>query len=447
MKRRVVSKPLYSIIDIETTGGHKNGNKITEIAIINFDGEKIIEEWSTLINPERNIPKAITYLTGIDNKMVADAPKFYEVAKKIVEMTDGNIFVAHNVFFDYNFIKHEFSDLGYVYQREKLCTVRLARKALPGHKSYSLGKICAELGIEIESRHRAMGDAKATVKLLQYIQRTDSDLLKNFITNEGKKISLPPKLDRGLYDNLPSTPGVYYFYDDSGELLYIGKAKDLKKRISSHFRPDMKRKKDIELKNKIAHLDYKLMGSEIAALLFECHEIKTLRPPYNRAMNRKRFPYRLILQKRNSGEQVIKLTKMTDDESHMTYASRLLAEKARNALYRAILGFEYGSLHFDRAKENLIQKIGMEQFNEMVLKVFQRDLVGARNYNLKVPGRKKNENCIVEVRDRHPVALHFQSSSNQERIELYSDQDMMRILSAQLRKYNFKKHLLSDKIQ
>ena len=156
-------KVVYSIIDIETTGGSRQGNKITEIAIINFDGEKVIDEFSTLINPEISIPYSITRLTGITNEMVANSPKFYEVAKKIVEMTKGNVFVAHNVFFDYNFIKHEFSELGFQYSAERLCTVRLSRKLLPGHASYSLGKLCKDLGIEITARHRALGDAKATV--------------------------------------------------------------------------------------------------------------------------------------------------------------------------------------------------------------------------------------------------------------------------------------------
>jgi len=438
------SKQIYSIIDIETTGGHKNGNKITEIAIINFDGEEVIEEWSTLINPERKIPKAITYLTGIDNEMVADAPKFYEVAKKIVQMTEGNIFVAHNVFFDYNFIKHEFSDLGYIYQREKLCTVRLARKALPGHKSYSLGKIASDLGIVINGRHRAMGDAKATVELFKLILKKTPGSVEDLVISEGKKISLPPKLSRDVYDSLPEKAGVYYFYDESGELLYVGKAKDLKKRISSHFRPDMKRKKDIELKNKIAHIDYKIMGSEVAALLFECHEIKRNRPPYNRAMNRRRFPYRLILDHRQSGEKVIKLTKSVDEDSHMTYASRMIAEKARDSLYRTVIGFEFGSLHFERAKNNLVEKLGFDQYNSMLEKVFLRDLSEISDFDVSLPGRNKNEKCIVEVRDRHPIALVFHSNGDEERYSLDSDQDMMRVLNSNMRKFNLKKLSLSD---
>ena len=287
-----------------------------------------------------------------------------------------------------------------------------------------------------------MGDAKATVKLFDHIQRSQPDLLLNFINSESKKLSLPINLDHSVIDNLPNAPGVYYFFDDVGELLYVGKAKDLNKRVTSHFRPDMKRKKDIQLKSRIANIEYRLMGSEFAALLFECHEIKKLRPSFNRAMNRKRFPYRLILQEKKSGELLVKLTKSSDEESHLNYATRKIAEKARNALYRAILGYDYGSLYFDEAKANLIQKLGINLYNDMVKKTFQRDLDGPTDYNLKLPGRHRKENCTIEVRDRFPVSIIFHSISGLEKIELYSDQDMFQVFNRYLRKYNLKKHFL-----
>lgn len=160
---------MYAIVDIETTGeSHKTG-KITEIAIYIHDGEKIIDSFVSLINPECFIPEYITQLTGIDNQMVASSPKFYELARKIIEITENKIFVAHNVNFDYNFIQKEFKELGYEYSRQKLCTVKLSRKYLPGFRSYSLGKLCDKLNIEINGRHRAGGDAYATAKLLELI--------------------------------------------------------------------------------------------------------------------------------------------------------------------------------------------------------------------------------------------------------------------------------------
>ncbi len=160
---------MYSVIDIETTGGSPARDKITEIAIISHDGTKVTGKYSTLVNPEREIPAFITRITGIRNEMVADAPKFYEIAREIVELTDNRIFVAHNVSFDFGFICEEFKQLGYNFNRERLCTVRLSRRVIPGHRSYSLGKICNVLGITIDDRHRAMGDALATARLFEIL--------------------------------------------------------------------------------------------------------------------------------------------------------------------------------------------------------------------------------------------------------------------------------------
>ncbi len=160
---------MFSIIDIETTGHSYKYGKITEIAIYQHNGQKITDSFSTLINPEMDIPYFITELTGIDNNMIKNAPKFYEVAKTIVEMTTGCTFVAHNASFDYKFIQEEFARLGYDYNRKTMCTVKLSRKLLPGHSSYSLGKLCSDLGIEINGRHRAAGDALATAKLFDIL--------------------------------------------------------------------------------------------------------------------------------------------------------------------------------------------------------------------------------------------------------------------------------------
>lgn len=174
---------MFSIIDIETTGTSYKFGKITEIALYQHNGQEVTDSFSTLINPEMDIPYFITRLTGIDNEMVKDAPKFYEVAKKIVEMTEGRIFMAHNVHFDYKFVQEEYKRLGYDYSRKTLCTVKLSRKLLPGHRSYSLGKLCSDLGIEINGRHRAAGDALATVKLFEIL------LKKNELLGDPKAIN------------------------------------------------------------------------------------------------------------------------------------------------------------------------------------------------------------------------------------------------------------------
>ena len=226
---------MYAIIDIETTGGSARLEKITEIAVYLHDGNEITGEFVSLVNPERNIPYFITNLTGITNEMVENAPRFYEIAKKIIELTEGRTFVAHNARFDYSFIREEYKSLGFNFKRSILDTVALSRKLIPGHKSYSLGNICKDLNISINGRHRAAGDALATVRLLEILIARDmeinsgrSSLLKN--TRISK---LHPKLDISKIDSIPDEPGVYYFYNEKGDLIYIGKSRNLQQRIAT----------------------------------------------------------------------------------------------------------------------------------------------------------------------------------------------------------------------
>lgn len=276
----------FAIVDIETTGGNSNGGKITEISIFLYDGIQIVDEFTSLINPERAIPPFITRLTGITDSMVANAPTFPEIAKRIIEITEDAIFVAHNVAFDYNFVKGEFASLGYEYQRKTICTVTASRKLLPGYKSYSLGNICHDLGIEITDRHRARGDAFATVKLFSICQ--EKGLSLSMI--EDKPLTVKEKrystlFDIKLFANVPTKCGVYYFYNEAKDLVYIGKSKNLKQRIPTHFviANDSKTGK---VKTVTSSFDYNLTGSELIALLIESEEIKTYKPSLNKAQRK-----------------------------------------------------------------------------------------------------------------------------------------------------------------
>jgi len=227
---------MYAIVDIETTGGHASGNGITEIAICLFNGKKVTERYSTLVNPRRDIPVYITALTGINNEMVRKAPLFEDVADDIYHLLNGKIFVAHNVNFDYSFVRHHLLAAGYDLQCNKLCTVRLGRKILPGLPSYGLGKICSNLGIEIESRHRAAGDAEATVKLFSILLQKDTgNHIPVSLKQNSKEQVLPANLPKQDVEVLPNAPGIYYFHDEKGKVIYVGKAKNLKKRVCSHF--------------------------------------------------------------------------------------------------------------------------------------------------------------------------------------------------------------------
>ncbi len=277
---------MYTIIDIETTGNGIKGNRITEIAIFKYDGFEVVEEFTSLVNPECEIPYFITGLTGIDNETVRDAPKWHEIAAKVLEITADTIFVAHSVNFDYNVIKNEFKSLGLDFRRKKLCTVRLSRRLIPGYRSYSLGKLCSALEIPLTDRHRARGDAHATVLLFRKLLGTEGaeQVFKTFLNARYQEATLPPSLPREAFEKLPSKPGVYYFKNAEGKIIYIGKAINIKKRVLGHFYD--KATKEVRLCRETADIDFVLSGSELLALLMESAEIKHHFPIFNSAQKR-----------------------------------------------------------------------------------------------------------------------------------------------------------------
>ncbi|EAP86261.1 exonuclease domain-containing protein [Croceibacter atlanticus] len=282
---------MYAILDIETTGGKYNEEGITEIAIYKFDGHEVVDQVISLVNPERPIQPFVVGLTGINNDMLRNAPKFYEIAKRILEITQDCILVAHNAKFDYRILRTEFRRLGYEYERETLCSVELSKKLLPGHASYSLGKLTKALGIPISSRHRADGDAIATVKLFKLLLQKDVDkeIIKANIKTKPKS-SLDTKLIR-IVEELPSSTGVYYMHDDDGEIIYVGKSKNIRKRLNQHFTSESVKSR--EMQNEVYAVTHEATGNELVALLKENQEIKKLKPKYNRALKRSVFNYGL----------------------------------------------------------------------------------------------------------------------------------------------------------
>lgn len=283
---------MYAILDIETTGGKYNEEGITEIAIYKFDGHSVVDQFISLVNPERPIQKFVANLTGINNDMLRHAPKFYEVAKRIVEITEETILVAHNSNFDYRILKTEFNRLGYHYERKTLCTVELSKKLLPGLPSYSLGKLVREVGIPLSNRHRASGDAQATVSLFKLLLSKDS---KKEIVSDSVKFSPTRNIDTKLLriiENTPSVTGVYYMHREDGEVIYIGKSKNIKKRLTQHFTNDNRKSKKIQ--EEVATVSYEQTGSDLVAQLKENEEIKINKPIYNRALRRSIFQYQLV---------------------------------------------------------------------------------------------------------------------------------------------------------
>ncbi|MBB2148774.1 exonuclease domain-containing protein [Pedobacter gandavensis] len=285
---------LYAVVDIETTGGHASGNGITEISILVHDGVSVVDSYETLINPGQYIPGHIEALTGISNDMVENSPMFHEVADVIYNLLQDKVFVAHNVNFDFSFIKHNLSLAGYDLKCKKLCTVRLSRKIIPGHASYSLGKLCAALKISLNNRHRAGGDAAATAELLTLLLTNDLEgIIPASLKISSKEQALPPNLPKSQVDQLPLCPGVYYFKDQKGKVIYIGKAKSLKKRVCSHFTGNNTGKQRQNFLKDIYSIDFEICGTELMAFILEATEIKRLWPENNRALKRYEQKYAL----------------------------------------------------------------------------------------------------------------------------------------------------------
>ena len=305
---------MYSIIDVETTGGDPKRERITEVAIVLHDGEKIVDRFSSLVNPEVPIPDFITQVTGIDNDMVKDAPKFYEIARQIVEITEGAVFVAHNARFDYSFIQKEFRRLGYTFTRKQLCTVQLSRKLMPQLKSHSLGNLCRHLGIVNTQAHRAMSDTLATVQLFEHLlSLSQGNGTLHTLAQAVSQARLPKNLSQQTLDDLPEAVGVYYFLDARGQVLYVGKSTNIRKRVLSHFSAAHQSRRTMEMVDLIHDLHYEVTGSELIALLHENEEIKRLLPPYNRAQRRRSFKIGVYRAPTEAGYQRLYLDKYEED--------------------------------------------------------------------------------------------------------------------------------------
>ncbi len=325
---------MYAIIDIETTGGNPYRDKITEIAVFLHDGNKVVKEFSTLVNPERRIPPFISRMTGITDEMVARAPRFYEIAKDLVELTRDAVFVAHNVSFDYNFVRNEFKSLGYDFTRNNICTVKLSRKLIPGKTSYSLGRLCQDLHIGIDNRHRASGDAMATVKLFELLlQKHPEGFLNGFPGTFNGRTAMHSSVSVEILNNLPSKAGVYYFFNEKNDIIYVGKSKNIRQRVMSHF-SSARSQKALEMAGQVRRVDFEETGSELAALLLESEEIKRHQPLFNRRQRRSFFNYGLFSFTDQEGYLNLKIDKTNSRQ--IPVASFSNREMGRDFLFRLV---------------------------------------------------------------------------------------------------------------
>lgn len=323
-----MKKQEYAIVDIETTGGNASHSRITEIAIVIHDGEKVIDRWESLINPQKDIPPAIFALTGITNEMVAKAPTFDLLSDHILELLSDRIFVAHNVNFDYSFVRHELEAAGLKWTAKKLCTVRAARKIKPGFASYSLGRLCKSLDISLENAHRAGGDVDATTILFSKLLEWDTaGEMAKMIKKTAQDQRLPPNLEPADFEQLPDKTGVYYFYNAFKKVIYVGKAVNLKKRVASHFTGHKITPQRQNFLRDIYSISFEVCATELIALLLEASEIKKLWPVYNTALKRFEAKFGLFEYEARSGYRYLAVGKISKNQNCI---------EAFNSLYEGI---------------------------------------------------------------------------------------------------------------
>ena len=326
----VNKKKLYSIIDVETTGGKFNQEGITEIAIYKFDGVDIIDQFISLVNPEIPIQPFVQQLTGITDNMLVNAPKFFQIAKRILEITDKTILVAHNSSFDYRMLKIEFDRLGYEFITPQLCTVNLSKKLIPNMSSYKLGNLVKSLGIPISNRHRASGDAKATLELFKLLLVKD---IKKEILNSSIVKDVKPKINKwaDLVKNLKNEIGIYYFHDYNGKIIYIGKSKSIKNRVNQHLTGISN--KSLKIRLELNDVSYENTGSELIALLKENKEIKTHQPKFNSLLKNTIKKFGLEICTDNDNFKFLRILHYHDSiEFIETYSSLKLANKKLSVL-------------------------------------------------------------------------------------------------------------------
>lgn len=415
---------MYAIVDIETTGTRTDLHGITEIAVILFDGHKTVDTFQTLINPGTSIPGFITQLTGITNEMTATAPTFAEIADELYHLLHDNIFVAHNVGFDYAFLKAAFESTGYTFNTKKLCTVRLSKKIFPGLPGYSLGKLCAALDVQISDRHRAMGDAQATSKLFSMLlQRDTGNYIAAALKRNSKEQHLPPHLAAETLDAMPSATGVYYFLDGDGKIIYVGKAKNIKNRVYSHFTYADQHGKENALRLETHHITYQLTGNELIALLLESEEIKRHAPKYNSSQklwsrNYCIFRYidqlgymHLAIEKYNSKKEVLRIfSNYLQARNFLLEQIRLYTlcpklchvQKVNTACYSYNSGACWGACAGEESQADYNGRI------TSMIKAWQSETA---SYFLIGNGRNNEENSVVYVENGHYLGFGFISTT------------------------------------
>ena len=379
---------MFAIIDLETTGGNHNSERIIEIGIVLHDGKNKTGEYTTLINPEKEIGGFISTFTGITNSMVRTAPKFEDVAETLLELLEGKIFVAHNAKFDYNFIKSEFRRLNIPFTQKNICTVQLSRKIFPHIKSHSLGNLCRDLGLPVDNRHRAFGDAAATALLLEKLIEADkNNLLKEMLDDDGTKLYLPKNLNKNALQILPEEVGVLYFHDKDGNVLFIDKSKNIREYIHHYFSKKTSDKQKLQLHEAIYDISFLLTGNELIAGLTESQEIRKLHPIFNKPSSNFTYKFGLFSETDMYGFQKLMVKMLEEDENPLLkFSSKFKAEKM---LHSILTSFKL---------EPTFKKIDNAlQYNSRLHNVLSRYVYPYKNCFIIDVGRGGSERSVIQI--------------------------------------------------
>lgn len=399
---------MFAVVDVETTGGYSDNHRIIEVGIAISDGKTIVERYNQFVNPERNIPHHITQLTGISNDDVADAPTFKEISSQVYDYLQGQIFVAHNVNFDYTFIKKELDQAGYTWQAKKGCTVRLSRAIEKGLSSYSLGNLSEHFNIVNPNPHRALADAETAAEILHILIRKDEDEVNRQIHKRDGVTQLPVNLDAKTFHSLPETPGVYYMLDQQGNNLYIGKAINIKQRISQHFTGTSGSKRRQRWLREVYDVKTVETGSEALALLHEDHEIRKYWPPYNSAQKHPVAKWGIVSYKDRKNTfrfAVQRAEKRVDVLEHFysfTSAQQFLAEKVKEyGLNPELSGLGWkGAIEWDEHQVNAERWISESK---------SKSVSGVLYY----PGVKSDEKGFVLIEEGRYAGIGMLSSDKE----------------------------------
>jgi DNA polymerase-3 subunit epsilon len=400
-------------VDIETTGGSYRNSRVLEVAAIRYEAGAITREFSTLINPETYIPTSITRLTGITDADVTDAPTFGDIADELADVMDGAVFIAHNVRFDYSFLKNEFAMLGMTFSPKLLCTVRLSRALYAHEKGHSLAKLIERHNIPVAARHRALDDAAAMMYFTQLaFDEHGSELFNQAVARQLKTQYLPPNLDIEELNVIGNVPGVYIFKDESHQPLYVGKSISLKKRVLSHFQDVSSR--EVKISQLVHHVQTIPTGSELAALILESKLVKELQPVHNRMLRRVSSYAMLVKSRTDDGYASVQIKQGNIDEQtdittiYGLYESRTKAKKRIDEITRTfelcpkLMGIEKAtgacfSYSLGRCKGACVGKESADSYNRRFELALERSRLESWPFDMAItaPINDRGERVII----------------------------------------------------